>query len=64
MESLRGVLRAPVLPAERAGWRGDFLEAEAFAYLALRSAKNMPLSLPHTTGVPEPTTGGCLHLPA
>ena len=64
MESLRGVLRAPVLPVEKAGWRGDFLEAEAFAYLAVRSAKGMPLSIPHTTGVPEPMTGGRLHLPA
>jgi len=63
MESLRGVLRAPVLPAEKAGWRGDFLEAEAFAYLAVRSAKGLPLSLPSTTGVSEPMTGGRLHLP-
>nr|TFG51961.1 MAG: anhydro-N-acetylmuramic acid kinase [Hyphomicrobiales bacterium] len=63
MESLRGVLRAPVLPVEKAGWRGDFLEAEAFAYLAVRSAKGLPLSLPSTTGVPEPMTGGRLHRP-
>ena len=64
MNSLRGVLRAPVLPAEKAGWRGDYLEAEAFAYLAARSAKGLPLSLPQTTGVPKPMTGGRLHLPA
>ncbi len=63
MESLRGVIRAPVLPVEKAGWRGDFLEAEAFAYLAVRSAKGLPLSLPSTTGVPQPMTGGRLHLP-
>ena len=64
MKSLRGVLRAPVLPAEKAGWRGDYLEAEAFAYLAMRSAKGLPLSHPQTTGVPKPMTGGRLHLPA
>ncbi|MGY9107783.1 MAG: anhydro-N-acetylmuramic acid kinase, partial [Alphaproteobacteria bacterium] len=64
MESLRGVLRAPVLPAEKAGWRGDFLEAEAFAYLAVRSARGLPLSLPSTTGVSEPMTGGRLHRPS
>ena len=64
MNSLRGVLRAPVLPAEKAGWRGDFLEAEAFAYLAVRSAKGLPLSYPQTTGVPKPMPGGRLHLPA
>ena len=63
MQSLGGVLRAPVLPVEKAGWRGDFLEAEAFAYLAVRSAKGLPLSLPSTTGIAEPKTGGRLHLP-
>lgn len=64
MESLRGVLRAPILPVEKAGWRGDFMEAEAFAYLALRCAKGLPLSLPSTTGVAEPKSGGRIHLPA
>jgi len=64
MEALRGLLRAPVLPAEKAGWRGDFIEAEAFAYLAMRSIKGLPLSYHTTTGVPEATTGGVLHLPA
>lgn len=40
------------------GWSGDGLEAEAFAYLAVRSVENLPLSLPGTTGVPEPMRGG------
>jgi anhydro-N-acetylmuramic acid kinase len=43
---------------ENVGWRGDALEAEAFAYLAVRSLKGLPLSLPTTTGVPEPMPGG------
>jgi anhydro-N-acetylmuramic acid kinase len=64
MKSLRGVLRAPVLPVEKAGWRGDFLEAEAFGYLAVRSARNWPLSLPCTTGVSKPMSGGHLYQPA
>ncbi len=50
-----------VASAEDFGWRGDFLEAEAFAYLAMRSVKKLPLSLPTTTGVPRPMTGGRLH---
>ena len=50
-----------VLAAEDAGWNGDFIEAEAFAYLAARSAKGLPLSLPTTTGVPAPITGGKFH---
>jgi len=47
-----------VAPVEKVGWRGDALEAEAFGYLAVRSLKGLPLSLPSTTGVPQPTPGG------
>ena len=45
------------------GWSGDGLEAEAFAYLAVRSLLGLPLSLPTTTGVPTPMPGGRHHLP-
>lgn len=61
MEQLRVRLNVPVVPAEEMGWRGDFIEAEAFGYLAVRSVKGLPLSLPTTTGVREPTAGGKLH---
>jgi len=47
-----------VAPVEKVGWRGDALEAEAFGYLAVRSLKGLPLSLPSTTGVPQPMPGG------
>ncbi len=60
MEGLQRTLQVPVDPVESVGWRGDFLEAEAFAFLAVRSMKGMPLSTPTTTGVPEPMTGGKL----
>jgi len=63
MEELRARVNAPVLGAEDAGWRGDFIEAEAFAYLAARSRKSLPLSLPTTTGVPQPISGGRFHKP-
>lgn len=43
---------------EELGWRGDSLEAEAFAYLAVRSVKGLPLTLPRTTGARKPTKGG------
>jgi len=58
--------RLPVLldPVEVLGWRGDALEAEAFAFLAARSRRNMPLSMPSTTGCSEPTVGGVFHEPA
>lgn len=52
---------AKVLAAEDCGWRGDEVEAEAFAYLAARSVLGLPLSLPTTTGVPKPMTGGVLY---
>ena len=61
MEELRARLDAPVLAAEAVGWRGDFIEAEAFAYLAMRARRGLPLSLPTTTGVAKPTTGGHFH---
>ncbi|MFZ1415790.1 MAG: anhydro-N-acetylmuramic acid kinase, partial [Defluviicoccus sp.] len=54
---------APVAPVEAVGWRGDALEAEAFAFLAVRALKGLPLSLPTTTGVPTPQPGGRLWLP-
>lgn len=52
-----------VSPVDDLGWSGDGLEAEAFAYLAVRSHLGLPLSVPGTTGVPEPMTGGRLHKP-
>jgi anhydro-N-acetylmuramic acid kinase len=48
----------PVRAAEEVGWDGDALEAQAFGYLAVRSRCGLPLSLPSTTGVRQPTTGG------
>jgi anhydro-N-acetylmuramic acid kinase len=60
IEALRRRLEAPVHPVEAVGWNGDALEAQAFAYLAVRSVEGLPLSLPTTTGVPQPTCGGRL----
>jgi anhydro-N-acetylmuramic acid kinase len=51
-------LDLPVRPAEAVGWRGDSIEAEAFAFLAARASQGLPLSYPGTTGVPAPLTGG------
>jgi anhydro-N-acetylmuramic acid kinase len=52
--------RIEAVPAEAVGWRGDAIEAECFAYLALRVSRGLPLSFPSTTGVPRPMTGGRL----
>ena len=58
MEELNQRCPLPVVTAEDEGWRGDSIEAEAFALLALRSKRGLPLSFPGTTGVPHPLTGG------
>lgn len=58
MEALRRRLGAPVDPVEAVGWEGDALEAQAFAWLAVRSLRGLPLSLPDTTGVAAPCRGG------
>ena len=58
MAMLKARVNAPVIAAEDAGWNGDAMEAEAFAYLAMRSKKGLPLSLPSTTGVKQSMTGG------
>ncbi len=58
MAALRGALDCPVIAAEQAGWRGDSIEAEAFAFLAARALRGLPISWPMTTGVPKPMTGG------
>jgi anhydro-N-acetylmuramic acid kinase len=60
IEALCRRLQVLVRPVESVGWDGDALEAQAFAYLAVRSLEGLPLSLPSTTGVPEPTCGGRL----
>lgn len=61
MQRLRDYLQVPVDPVEAVGWNGDMLEAECFGWLAIRSVKGLPLSLPSTTGVPAPMVGGVLH---
>ncbi len=55
---------AKVETAEDLGLSGDMMEAEAWAYLAIRSAGGLPLTWPTTTGVAEPVTGGVLHRPS
>jgi anhydro-N-acetylmuramic acid kinase len=64
MQMLAERLRpATVESGHTAGWSVDSLEAQAFAYLAVRSLRGLPLSLPTTTGVPCPMTGGMLARP-
>lgn len=49
-----------VITAETGGFNGDSMEAEAWAYLAVRSLRELPITFPGTTGAPRPMTGGLL----
>ncbi|MBV1929377.1 MAG: anhydro-N-acetylmuramic acid kinase, partial [Gammaproteobacteria bacterium] len=61
MDLLRKQLDVPVDLIDEHGFNGDFTEAEAFAYLAVRSKLGLPISFPETTGAPTPMTGGVFH---
>ncbi|GAA3853831.1 anhydro-N-acetylmuramic acid kinase [[Pseudomonas] carboxydohydrogena] len=52
-----------VITGHDLGWQNDAVEAQAFAYLAVRSLKGLPLTYPGTTGVSAPLTGGVLVRP-
>lgn len=54
---------ASVETADHVGWSADALEAQAFAFLAVRSLKKLPLTFPTTTGAPKAMTGGVLVRP-
>ena len=63
MAELATRLRADVQPIENAGLNGDMLEAQAFAYLAVRVARGLPTSGPATTGVAALVGGGKISHP-
>jgi anhydro-N-acetylmuramic acid kinase len=56
-------LRTEITTADAIGWSSAYLEAQAFAYLAVRSLKGLPITFPSTTGVREPIGGGSLARP-
>lgn len=61
MQAISERLKA-VKPVETLGWYGDAIEAQAFAYLAVRSIKRLPLTLPTTTGTNRAVTGGAYYV--
>jgi anhydro-N-acetylmuramic acid kinase len=58
MRRLAERLQVKVEPVEAIGLDGDSIEAQCFAYCALRSRRGLPISFPTTTGAPKPMTGG------
>ena len=66
--TLMGMLAEQLKPARvdtahAVGWSIDSLEAQAFAYLAVRSLRGLPITFPETTGAPCPMTGGVVAKP-
>lgn len=63
MEMLEALSSCPMAPVEALDLDGDMLEAQAFAYLAVRVMRGMPTSAPGTTGVAAPVGGGRVSKP-
>lgn len=51
-----------IFRADEFGWNSQGLEAQIFAYLAVRSLQNKPLSVPGTTNIAQPSSGGKAYL--
>lgn len=64
MRQLSTLLPCEVQDVDIIGFDGDMLEAQAFAYLAVRSLNNMPYSFPETTGVNSASEVGGVFCPA
>ena len=63
LDALRQRVNATVLTAEALGWSSGMMEAQAFAYLAVRALRGLSLTYPSTTGAPQPLTGGVISIP-
>lgn len=63
MRELAARLPCPLESADALGWSVEGMEAQAFAYLAVRQARDLPITFPGTTGVATPLAGGRLNLP-
>jgi anhydro-N-acetylmuramic acid kinase len=63
LKRLQQASGAVVTKADDLGWSADSMEAEAFAFLAIRSVLGLPITFPSTTGIREPLTGGRLAIP-
>ena len=62
--ALRKLLPGRIELADDLGWDAGAIEAQAFAFMAVRSLRGLPISFPGTTGVPRPVTGGVLAQPS
>ena len=58
LNSIQKKVKGNIKLIDDIGVNGDFVESQAFAYLAIRSYLDLPISFPETTGCSSPTTGG------
>ncbi len=63
MKLLAQYTGVPVASVDELGWDGDALEAQGFAYLAVRALRGLPLTFPGTTGIAKPMSGGRIATP-
>jgi anhydro-N-acetylmuramic acid kinase len=63
MQAIRDRTGLETLPVEAVGWQGDALEAQAFAWLAVRHVRKLPGSWPETTGCRAPVVPGRMATP-
>ena len=61
ISAIQNKIKYKLLIAENLNWDGDSIEAQAFAYLAIRSLKGMPYTYKNTTSVKESCSGGVLY---
>ena len=59
-QTIEKKIKYPLKSIDEFGIDGDFVESQAFAYLAIRSFLKLPISFPETTGVVKPISGGIL----
>lgn len=62
MKQLAAALSSPIAPVESLSIDGDMLEAQAFAYLAVRRLLELPITFPGTTAAPHALAGGAVYL--
>ena len=60
MNSIQSKIKNKILQIDNLGINGNYIESQAFAYLAIRSYLKLPISFPETTGCKKPCTGGIL----
>ena len=63
LNRLHSITNLPVHDINKTGLNGDSIEAEGFAYMAVRTLLNEPISFPQTTGCRAPTVGGTIVQP-